>query len=191
MGSFNTYLRLGFDHITAFAAIDHMLFLLALIAIYQPKNWLKVFWAISIFTLAHSISLIVSAFDIFTVDKALIEFLIPVTIAFTSLFNLSSAGQNQNSKMKYWLSLVFGLIHGFGFSNYYSILVTDESNFWQALLPFNLGVELGQLVIVAIILFLIILFQNLLRIKRRDWILIMSGVSLGISLLMCLENWPF
>ena len=140
MHPFTNYLRLGYEHIISLAALDHILFLIALMAIYQTKNWLKVVIAVSFFTLGHSVTLSLGALDVVNIDQGFIEFLIPLTIVFTALLNLTKFGQNQKSNFKYWIALSFGLIHGLGFSNYYDMLVMGESNYWQALLPFNLGI---------------------------------------------------
>lgn len=189
--AFNNYLRLGYEHITNFSALDHILFIIVLMAVYQPKHWLKIVIAISLFTVGHSVSLTVAAMDIISVNKALIEFLIPLTIVLTALFNLSRAGQDPNSKSKNWLALIFGLIHGLGFSNYYEMLVMGEGNYWSALLPFNLGVELGQLTVVFVTLMIMIIFQYIMNTKNRDWNLFISGAGFGLALIMCIENWPF
>ena len=190
MNSFNNYLRLGYEHITNLSALDHILFIIVLMAVYQPKHWLKIIVAISLFTVGHSISLTVSALDILSVDKSLIEFLIPLTIVVTALFNMTKAGQDPRSKSKNWLATIFGLIHGLGFSNYYEMLVMGEGDYWSALLPFNLGVELGQLAVVFITLIIMIIFQSILHTKSRDWNLFISGAGFGLALIMCIENWP-
>lgn len=148
-------------------------------------------WAVTWFTLGHSLTLTLSAFAFVKIDKELIEFLIPATILATALLNLSKGGQNQKGRSKYWLAGLFGLIHGLGFSNYYEMLVMGEGNYWQALLPFNLGVELGQLVVVLTMLVLMVIYQYILNKKHRDWNLFISGAGFGLSLFMCLESWPF
>lgn len=191
MSSFNTYLRLGYEHIVNTAALDHIVFIIALTAVYQPKNWLRIIVAITFFTIGHSLTLTLSAFDLVKFDKKLIEFLIPVTIALTALFNLTKAGQDQTSKSKYWIAGVFGLIHGLGFANYYGMLTLGETKYWSALLPFNLGVELGQLLIVFIILILMVIFQMILNAKNQSWNFFFSGGAFALAFFFCLQNWPF
>jgi len=191
MSAFSNYLTLGYEHIASLDATDHIVFLVALIATYQLKSWLKIIIAVTFFTVGHSISLSLGALDIVKVESELIEFLIPSTIVFTALFNLSKAGQNQNGKSKNWLALVFGIIHGLGFSNYYSVLVVGNASYWEALLPFNLGVELGQLAVVAVMLLILVIYEFILNKKARDWNLFISGAAFGLALLMCIETWPF
>lgn len=191
MSAFTNYLKLGYEHIVSFDALDHILFIVVLMAVFQLKNWVKIIWAVTWFTLGHSLTLTLSAFEFVEIDKGLIEFMIPATILFTSLLNLTKTGQNQKGVGKYWLAGIFGLIHGLGFSSYYEMLVLGEGKYWQALLPFNLGVELGQLVVVLVFLLLMVVYQYILNKKHRDWNLFISGAGFGLSLIMCLKNWPF
>lgn len=191
MTSFNNYLRLGYEHIVTLGALDHILFIIVLMAVYQPKNWLKIILAVTFFTLGHSLTLTLSALELIKFDHKLVEFLIPVTILLTALFNLTKAGQDQNSKAKYWIAGAFGLIHGLGFASYYGMLTLGENNYWAALLPFNLGIELGQILIVLVFLILMLIFQRIFNVKSQSWNLFFSGAGFGLSLLMILKNWPF
>lgn len=191
MNNFSNYIQLGYEHIINLSSFDHILFILVLVAIYQTRAWLKMLIAVSFFTLGHSITLTLAALDVVNVDKGLIEFLIPLSILFTALFNLTKAGQDQKSRSKYWIAGAFGLIHGFGFSSAYEMLVLGDANYWSALLPFNLGVELGQLLIVICTLFVMLIFQQILNKKHRDWNIFISGAGFGLALLLCMENWVF
>ena len=190
MNTFETYLRLGYEHILDFNGLDHIIFIIALTAVYQPKHWLRMLLAVSFFTLGHSLTLTLVALDLFEVNKRWVEFLIPLTIVLTSLFNLTRAGQNQNSRSKYWVAGLFGMIHGFGFGSYYGMLTLGEINYWQALLPFNLGVELGQIAVVLVILLLLFIFQIIINIRQQLWITFLSGGAFALALIMCIENWP-
>jgi hypothetical protein len=190
MSTFNTYLRLGYEHILNISALDHVLFIIVLLAVYQPKHWLKMLIAVSLFTLGHSLSLTLASVGAISVDKKLTEFLIPLTIVFTAALNLSKYGPNPQSKGKYWISILFGIIHGLGFSTYYELLVLGEGNYWEALLPFNLGIELGQLIIFVSFLVLTFLGQTIFNIKQRDWTIFFSGLGFGLALLMAIQNIP-
>ncbi|MDR9375140.1 MAG: HupE/UreJ family protein [Schleiferiaceae bacterium] len=191
MSNFSTYLQLGYEHIVSFDALDHILFIVALMAVYQLKHWLRMIIAISFFALGHSVSLALAAAGVVDFEVGLIEFLIPATIVFTALINLTKGGRDAQSRSKYWLAGIFGVIHGLGFSNYYGMLTMGESTYWQALLPFNLGVELGQLVVVLVFLVALLVYEFFLNKKLRDWSLFWSGVAFGLALVMCIENWPF
>lgn len=189
--SFSNYFRLGYEHIVSFEALDHLLFIVALMAVYQLRHWLKMILAITFFALGHSLSLALAATGIVEVNTDLIEFLIPLTIVFTALLNLTKGGRNVQGRSKYWLAGIFGLIHGMGFSSYFGMLVMGDTHIWSALLPFNLGVEIGQLAVVLVILLLLVIYEFFLNKKIRDWTLFWSGVAFGLAATMCIETWPF
>ncbi|MFT2008261.1 HupE/UreJ family protein [Pontibacter sp. 13R65] len=191
--TFQTYLKLGFHHIYDFSAYDHMLFLLALCAIYTLSDWRKIIALVTSFTIGHSITLALSTFNIIKFDSDLIEFLIPVTILFTCItnfFKLKGAASNQHPIWSFHnlLAIVFGLIHGMGFSNFLRSLLGRNSKIWEQLLAFNIGIELGQLLIVAIILLASMVVLNIFRLKRRDWIMVLSSAAAGIALVLMMEN---
>lgn len=190
MSSFNSYLRLGFEHILNIEALDHVIFIIVLLAAHRPRHWLKMLIAVSLFGIGHSISLTLASFDFVSIDSQLIEFLIPLTILFTAILNLSKFGPNPESKGKYWISILFGIIHGLGFSNYYEMLVMGENRYWSALLPFNLGIELGQILIFAGFLVIMFLGQVVMNLKNRDWNIFFSGLGFGLALVMLLKNLP-
>lgn len=192
MNDFKGYLLLGYEHIVNLAALDHILFIIAFMAPYMTKHWVKILIGLSLFTLGHSITLSLSALDFIKVNKAWVEFLIPLTIVITALLNLTKAGQDPKNKLKTWIALLFGLIHGLGFSNYYQMLVLGEGKgqYWTALIPFNLGIELGQLLIGTVLLLAMVVHQYMLNKKAKDWNLFVSGVAFGLALIMCIRQWP-
>ncbi|WP_347159726.1 HupE/UreJ family protein [Pontibacter chitinilyticus] len=191
--TFYTYLQLGFHHIFNFGAYDHMLFLLALSAIYTLSDWRKVIALVTSFTIGHSITLALSTFNLIRFDTALIEFLIPVTIfvtCVTNFFKLKGAAAKQPTiwSLHNLMAVLFGLIHGMGFSNYLKALLGRGTDTWLQLLAFNIGIELGQMLIVLLLLILGFLIMNLLRAKKRDWIMVVSSAAAGISLILMLET---
>ena len=190
MSEFEIYLKLGIDHILDLDAYDHIVFIVALHAVYTLKEWRKVLILVTSFTIGHSITLMLSAFDVIPVNTRLIEFLIPVTILMTSIYNVFDKEEKHKQKIRlnYFLALIFGLIHGMGFSNYFKSLMGMEENVVLPLFAFNLGVEIGQLAIVAIILVALWIFIDKLKILHRDWNLFISGSTAGISLLLIKET---
>lgn len=184
MSPFETYIRLGFEHIADFEGYDHMLFLLALIAVYSIRDWKPVLILVTAFTVGHSITLALAALKIVTVRSDVIEFLIPLTISITALQNLLPVRQMQKRRLniQYFLALVFGLIHGLGFSNYFTTLLGREANITIPLLGFNLGLEAGQLLIVLVILLIYALLHGIFEVKKRDWTLVICSVALSMSL---------
>lgn len=149
---FQSYLELGFEHILDPNGYDHVLFIIALAIVYQLKDWKKVAILITAFTISHSVTLALSALDLISIDADLVEALIPITIILTCLFNIFFALKDKEVKGNYALAAVFGLIHGLGFSNYFKAIIGQEESVVFPLFAFNLGVELGQLVIMIIVL---------------------------------------
>lgn len=199
---FQTYLELGFQHITDLDGYDHILFIVALCAIYTLKEWRKVAILVTAFTIGHSVTLALAALEIIPIPAAMIEFLIPVTIVITAVYNVTIHKMNGRSNdqtfskklnMNYVFALIFGLIHGLGFSNFLRSMLMpgQEDELVMQLLAFNIGVELGQLTIVAVILFIAYIVMNPLRVKQREWNLFVSGAAAGIALIMALERIPF
>ena len=196
---FNTYLQLGFSHISDLQGYDHILFVIALCAIYRLREWKKVALLVTAFTLGHSLTLALAALDIIPVNQTWIEFLIPITIMATALYNVvvhqeeSQLGTFSRSlQTNYGFALFFGLIHGMGFSNFLrsSLLPGEEGQLVTQLLAFNIGVELGQLAIVAVVLALAYVVLSLLKVKQREWNIFISGAAFGLALIMALERIP-
>ncbi|QSS98065.1 HupE/UreJ family protein [Psychroflexus sp. ALD_RP9] len=194
MEDFWLYFKLGFNHVLDVTAYDHVLFIAVLVAAYSLKQWKRIIALVSLFTVGHCLSLALAAFDILDFDKAIIEFLIPLSIVFTAIFNLFTAGKDAGSTKSavlYIVTLFFGLVHGFGFSTYFNMLSEGASDIALMLLEFALGIEASQLVVVLVILILSAIFQTLLRFSKRDWVLIISSIVLGLSLPLLFENWIF
>ena len=156
MTDFETYLRLGFEHIADFAAYDHILYICAVCAIFQPKEWKKVGLLITAFTIGHSLTLALSVTNILVLKSKYVEILIPITILITAIYNFWNV-QNSVSWKNYFITLFFGFIHGMGFSYLLKTLLGKESDIFVPLLAFNLGIELGQIGIVGIFLLLSII----------------------------------
>lgn len=188
MTEFQLYFALGKDHILDYKnGYDHILFVVALCALYLFSDWKKILILITAFTVGHSITLALSTLNVLVVKPELIEFLIPLTIFITAVSNLFRKEENQSSlslQLNYAYALIFGLIHGLGFSNYLkSILGKDESIVTQ-LLAFNIGLEFGQIIIVAIFLLVSFILIDLFGRSRRDWKLILSSSIAGIALVL-------
>ena len=191
MNDFWLYVKLGFEHVLDLGGYDHVLFLVALCAAYTFSAWRKLLILVTLFTLGHTVSLILAHYDIVAVSGAYVEFLIPVTILVTAIYSIANSkktGSPLNITL-YVVTVFFGLIHGFGFARYYNMMKSDESV--APLLEFALGVELAQIVIVMIALFITFLAQGFLRINKRDWILILSSIVIGMTIPMLADTWPF
>ena len=194
MHSIALYLELGLKHISDWAGYDHILFLVALCAVYRVEDWRRLIVLVTAFTVGHSITLALSSFEIVVIPSNIVEFLIPVTIFLTALRNVTSSaspGQSVNMTSHYLMALGFGFIHGMGFSNYFRALMMDSSSIVVPLLGFNLGIEAGQLMVVVAIMLVAFLIVNVIGVKHRDWNLFVSGAAAGISLVLMNDTWPW
>jgi HupE / UreJ protein len=191
MHEFWMYTQIGFNHIANLSGMDHILFVAALCIRYQFSDWKKWLILITAFTIGHSITLVLSVFHYLDFSTNWIEFLIPVTILITSISNMFVKKFSFNTRFPviYFFALFFGLIHGLGFSFYLKSLLGLQQNIAPALLAFNLGLEIGQILIVMAILVISFIFVTLLKASRRDFILIVSGGILALSLQMAIERY--
>ena len=191
MHEFWMYIQIGFDHIANLSGMDHILFVAALCIRYQLSDWKKWLVLITAFTIGHSVTLVLSVFNYLDFATNWIEFLIPVTILITSISNMFVKKFTFNTKFPviYFFALFFGLIHGLGFSFYLKSLLGIQQNIAPALLAFNVGLEIGQIIIVMAILVISFIFVMLLKAPRRDFILIVSGGILALSLQMSIERY--
>ena len=191
MHPFNFYLKLGFDHISNLAGFDHILFLVVLCAVYRIQQWRNILILVTAFTIGHSVTLVLASQSSLTIPSHIVKFLIPVTIFLTALHNVfSSSPTETSSKMgrNYAMALFFGFIHGMDFSNYFKALLMDSSDIVIPLLGFNLGIELGQLLVVFFIVGIAFLFLNVIGVKHREWNVFVSGAAAGMSLISMMEN---
>lgn len=194
MSVFQLYFRMGIEHILDLNGYDHILFIIALCAVYLVTEWKKVLILVTAFTVGHSLTLALATLDLVNVSAGLIEFLIPLTIFLTALFNIITTGTRPRKLLhlgKYVAALFFGLIHGLGFSSYLQSLLGNEGRILTPLLGFNLGVEVGQVLLVLVIFLLTWVFVTLLKVKKREWDLVLSGMGLGVSLILMIERIPF
>lgn len=192
MSDFLMFLQLGWEHIISADALDHQLFVIALIVAYGLKNPGKILILITAFTIGHSITLALSVFDLVRIDSAWVEFLIPLTIFLTALDNLLMYRKRGTlMKMNYFLALIFGLIHGLGFANIIRMMLVKEQSIALPLLGFNIGLEFGQIAVVAVFLLISFMVVRLLKLPEKYWTLGISVLVALFSLKMVLERIPF
>jgi hypothetical protein len=192
MSDFGFYFKMGWEHIISRDALDHQLFVLALACVYTITDIKKVLILVTAFTIGHSLTLALSVYDIIRFPSKWVEFLIPCTIFITAMNNIIQVDKKgKSARINYYLALCFGLIHGMGFANAIRMMLAKDQTIGLGLFGFNVGLEAGQIFCVAIILIVSILFLNLLRINRRDWIFFLSAGVFALSLKMALERLPF
>jgi hypothetical protein len=185
------YFDLGWQHIISWGALDHILFIATLAAIYILKDWKKILILITAFTVGHSLTLALSSYDILRFSDKWVEFLIPCTIIFTALFNIFLKDFSRKSlRINYFFALFFGLIHGMGFANSIRFMLARDQKIALPLLSFNIGLEVGQMIIVTIILVICYLVISILNLPRKLWVLSLSVISFAVALKMAIERWP-
>lgn len=183
MITINTFFQSGWEHIVDINAYDHLLFVMTLCAAFKLKEWKQILIIITAFTIGHSGTLILSAFDIIPTNPKLIDLLIPFTIMLTAIANVINYEKNikfSDAKIKYLIALVFGLIHGLAFaSNFKFMLFSDD--ILMPLFLFNIGIEAGQLFIVLLFMIALWFYSNVINGAHFKWNLFISGAGFGIA----------
>jgi len=191
----STFVKLGFEHILD--GIDHLLFLLCLVAPFRLRHFRTLIGIITAFTVAHSITLIAAAMGYVPAGRwfpPLVEVLIALSIVYMALENVVVALRNGRSaeaslRWRWLIAGIFGLVHGFGFS----FALTQElqfagSHFLLSLLSFNVGVELGQLLVVAVTLPLLAVVLKQPE-ARRYGVIILSAIVAHTAWHWMTERW--
>jgi hypothetical protein len=192
MSEFWIYFEIGLRHVLDLSAYDHVLFLIALTVPYAFKDWKRLLLLVSIFTIGHTLALLLSVFGVIIIKGNLVEFLIPITILVVAFFNLFTAGKsskNESISVVVFITLFFGIIHGLGFASYFKSLLGGSPQ--SKLLPlseFALGIESAQLIVVFVVLILSYIVQTFFRFSKRDWTLVMSSFIIGVVLPMIIES---
>ena len=192
MSDFWLLTELGFSHVWDWQGYDHLLFLAALCLPFSLRQWKPLLWLITCFTIGHSLSLILASLEVVAVSSIWIEFLIPVSIATTAVYNIiyAKAVRVRNNQIVMWITLFFGLVHGFGFAGYFELIRDLEQPLWSSLLFFAFGIEGAQIVLGALMLLISFVMLNVFDRNRRDWILVVSSAIIGILLPIIIERWP-
>lgn len=192
MSDFWLYFNLGLEHVLDWKAYDHLLFLITICLAYSFSSWKRLLLLVTMFTLGHTFSLLLANYELVNVSAPWIEFLIPVTILVAAVFTIFKAGKVEKSEkmgILYLITIFFGLIHGFGFAGYYKMINSDVEIL--PLLEFALGIEVAQIIIALAVLILAYVAQNFLGLNRRDWILVVASIVVGMVIPMLIEKWVF
>jgi hypothetical protein len=192
MSAFWIYFEIGVRHVLDLFAYDHVLFLIALTVPYSFKDWKRLLLLVSLFTVGHTMALLLSVFGVIIIKGNLVEFVIPITILIVAFFNLFTArksSKNESISVVILITLFFGIIHGLGFASYFKSLLGGSLQ--SKLLPlseFALGIEAAQIIVVFVVLILSYFVQTFFRFSKRDWILVMSSFIIGVVLPMIIES---
>lgn len=198
ISTFTVYLRLGFEHLLDLQGYDHILFLAVLCAAYTLARWRELLVLVTAFTIGHSVSLAVATLRLVRVDTGLVEFLIPVTIVATAVTNLVGLRREDPAEhkvaarpLRYALALVFGVVHGLGFSNFLRLALGEERSLFVPLLSFNIGLELAQIVVAVGVVAVALVAVRFLSLPQRVWTLLLSALAGGLAAVMAVQRWPF
>ena len=191
LSQFKLFLSIGFDHIMDIRGYDHILFIIVLCTVYLVQDWKRILVLVTAFTIGHSVTLALATLKIVYINTHLVEFLIPITILVTAISNLfigEGSGYRKGKNWNYFLAIFFGLFHGLGFSSYLRSLMGQDDSIITQLLAFNIGLELGQIVIVLIYMLIAFIFTSIFSINKRTWNLVISSVIAGMSISLIMEN---
>ena len=184
-------IKYGINHVLDLNGYDHILFLIVLTVPYLFKDWKRVFFLVSIFTLGHTLSLVLAAYNVVSINGKLVEFLIPLTILVVALFNVFTSGKKAKSQkigILFMSTLFFGLVHGLGFAREFKMLAGEAENKLILLLEFALGIEFAQIIIVFVVLFISFICQTIFRFSKRDWVMVFSAIVVGLVIPMILNS---
>ena len=194
MNDFWIWFSTGFQHILDWNGYDHILYVISLCVLFAPKDWRKLLILVTAFTIGHSLTLAMSVLDVLVIKQSYIELLIPLTIMSTCIVNIffrkkiDATRNSSNFKINYSLALVFGFIHGMGFSYLLKSMLGKEESVLYPLLSFNLGLEFGQIIIVVLMLLVSVFLARFTRIKKADVILVISSAVLLISTFLFIQR---
>jgi hypothetical protein len=192
MNAFSFYFPMGWEHIISVDALDHQLFITALAALYTWSDWKKVLILVTAFTIGHSVTLLLSVLDRIRLDSKWVEFLIPLTIMITAALNLFQHNQKQTTSIRtYGLALFFGFIHGMGFANSIRFMLAQNQEIGWGLFGFNVGLEVGQVLVVILLLSINQFVTFIVKLPTKKWNYIVSCLVLGIAFGIAINRYPF
>jgi ABC-type nickel/cobalt efflux system permease component RcnA len=196
MDDFILYVTEGFNHVMNFnvGAYDHLLFFILIAVPFLFNSWKRLIGLSLTFTLGHIVSLLLVTYGKVTFNSSFIEFMIVFTIAIAAIYNIFTAG-NRHRDNHNWITMIvalfFGLIHGFGFGSGFKMLAAGAQSKLLMLLEFALGIELGQLLVIFVVLLLNFIFTGLFRFNKKEWVQIISAIILGMVLPLLMVRWIF
>jgi len=192
MSEFLIYFEIGLRHILNIVDYAPILFLIALSSPYIFKDWKKLLLLVTIFTLAHTFAMFLAIYGVIFIRTNLMGILMLLTILFTALFHLFTVGKsskNESISVIGFLTLFFGVIRGLGYANIFkTILGAHPKKIALPILEAATGIEVGQIVVVLVILILGYIVQTVFRFSKRDWTLVITAFVIGVVLPMILEN---
>jgi hypothetical protein len=189
MQDVSLFFEWGWGHIISRDALDHLLFIAALAVVFQLDRWKEVLVLVTAFTIGHFITLWLSVTGAVELPAEVVESVIPMTIVITAAVNMLRLSERFSIQIHYILALAFGLIHGLGYANTLRFSLTDGQSIGWALLGFNIGLELGQLLVVALMLTAGAAITRI-GIKKLWWEQGVSALIFVRATLLAIERFP-
>ena len=175
------YFPLGWEHILSLDALDHQAFLAAMGASFLLQDWKRLLVVVTAFTLGHSLTLALSVLNVFSVNSQWVELLIPVTISLTAVQHLLRERPARNKTLLLYASaLFFGFIHGMGFAGALRSILSQSDSIFFPLLSVNLGLEIGQLIILSVVWLLsyaFLYFANCSEAEIKKYLSLMAWIG--------------
>ena len=192
MNDFWLLIKMGFQHVWDWQGYDHLLFLAALCLPFAVRQWKRLLGLVTIFTVGHSLSLVLATYGVVRVSMTWIEFLIPLSILIAALYNIVWAPKTtvKSALTPLVVTLFFGVIHGFGFASYFDLIKDSDSSLGVSLLAFALGIESAQVLLALLVLVLNVVVLYVFTASRRDWLLVGSSIIIGILLPILIDRLP-
>lgn len=191
LDDFLSNLQHGIYHILNVNAYEHIVFLIVLAVPYLFKDWKRILLLITVFTLGHTVSLLLATYNVISVNSSLVSFLIPLIILVVALYNVFTAGKkahNEKVGILFLSTLFFGLIHGLGYVGTFESLIKASDNKLLSALEISLGIEVGQIIVAFIVVFLGFLCQTIFRFSKRDWVMVVSAIVVGLLIPMLIRS---
>jgi hypothetical protein len=191
LDDFLSNLQHGIYHILNVNAYEHIVFLIVLAVPYLFKDWKRILLLITVFTLGHTVSLLLATYNVISVNSSLVGFLIPLIILVVALYNVFTAGKkahNEKVGILFLSTLFLGLIHGLGYAGTFESLIKASDNKLLSALEISLGIEVGQIIVAFIVVFLGFLCQTIFRFSKRDWVMVVSAIVVGLLIPMLIRS---
>lgn len=192
MSQFALYYKLGIRYILDIYSVEYILFLISLLVVFTLKDWKRVIILLVSFILGYTITISLAAYHVVKYNSELIEFLLPLTIFFTSFSNIFKKKDNfryhGNMIKNYILALLFGAIHGFSYGTYLTGITNHSIRLWDQFVAFNLGLGSAQIIVSLTFLFIAFIFLSILGLNRRDWVMVISSGIAGVAITLMFES---
>ncbi|HQQ93468.1 MAG TPA: HupE/UreJ family protein [Bacteroidia bacterium] len=192
MSPFQMWFQMGLEHILNVSAYDHILYLLVLCLAFPIRYWKVLLLLITAFTLGHSLSLAATTLLKIRIHRDFTEFLIALTVLIAAIYEIQTRKKKPESvRLQFYaMNILFGLIHGIGFSYSLGQLLGAEKSVFLPLLYFNLGIEGGQLIIVLLIAVISLFLSRLPQKHSSTFKLICLCIIALLALKISSERFP-